>query len=95
MTNTTASVATDVQRAAAVRERAEWAIAVAGGDDDVDHPRAQAALQQQARYWEDLGRLFVSMGAGDAAAAVCAGIADQCTDAVDVCEESMHEPISE
>ena len=89
MTNTTA--AADVQRAAAVRERAEWAIAVAGGDDDVDHPRAQAALQQQARHWEDMRRLFVALGAGDAAAAVCAGIASECTDAVDVCEESMHE----
>ena len=98
MTNTTAAAAS-VQRSAAARERAreraEWAKTIAGGDDDIGHPRAQAALHQQAQFWTDLGRLFVSMGAGDAAGKVCDDIADQCTDAVDVCEESMHEPLSE
>ena len=83
---------TPAAAAAKARERADWAIAVAGPGDDADHPRAQAALQQQAQFWTDMGVLYSVMGAGAGARKVCDDIASECSDAVDVCEEGMHEP---
>ena len=79
--------------ALSIRDRAEWAKAIAGGDDGGSNPAAQAALHQQALFWTDLEAVLAAVGAGDIGAArkVCCKAADECSDAVDVCEETMHE----
>ena len=77
------------------RERAEWAKTIAGGDDGMSNPKAQAALHQQAQFWTDMGVLYSVMGAGAGARKVCDDIASECSDAAGVCEESIHEPLQD
>ena len=90
-----ASVPTKEARNERVRDRADWAKTIAGGDDGMSNPKAQAALHQQAQFWTDLEALVGAMGSRARARKICTDIADECSDAVDVCEETMHEPLQD